>query len=73
MGDQLPVKARLVKANNQWGMGKPPLIEGSLYDLMAKGHLNPTITEISFGEIGEGLGRLERHEFKGRLVANLDK
>ncbi|PGE07280.1 hypothetical protein COM54_24830, partial [Bacillus toyonensis] len=23
-GDQLPVKARLVKANNQWGMKKTP-------------------------------------------------
>ena len=33
----------------------------------------PTITEISFDEIGEGLGRLERHEIKGRLVANLEK
>ncbi|QWH31610.1 hypothetical protein EXW51_08540 [Bacillus mycoides] len=23
-GDQLPVKARLVKANNRWGMNKTP-------------------------------------------------
>ncbi|PEN56929.1 hypothetical protein CN540_11860 [Bacillus toyonensis] len=27
-----PVKARLVWANNQWGMKKPPLIKVSLYN-----------------------------------------
>ncbi|MBE7097648.1 hypothetical protein FTO65_18315 [Bacillus cereus] len=31
MGDRLPVKARLVRANNQWGMKNPPLIKVSLY------------------------------------------
>ncbi|KEK22901.1 hypothetical protein BAGA_15340 [Bacillus gaemokensis] len=31
MGDQLPLKARLVKANNQWGIKPPPLIKVSLY------------------------------------------
>lgn len=41
----------------------------AVYDLMAKGVLNPYITEITFDEIGEGLGRLERHEVTGRLVA----
>ncbi|NWK67941.1 hypothetical protein HWX41_02220 [Bacillus paramycoides] len=35
MGDQLPVKARLVKANNQWG-DAPPLIKVSLYDNKTK-------------------------------------
>ena len=45
----------------------------AVYDLMAEGHLDPVITEITFDEIAEGLGRLERHEVTGRLVANLDK
>ncbi|QWH27337.1 hypothetical protein EXW51_04950 [Bacillus mycoides] len=31
MGGGLPVKARLVKADNQWGMNKTPLIKVSLY------------------------------------------
>jgi len=31
VGDKLPVKARLVRANNQWGMKKTPLIKVSLY------------------------------------------
>ncbi|HDX9590088.1 TPA: hypothetical protein ROX98_003108 [Bacillus pseudomycoides] len=31
MGDKLPVKARLVRADNQWGMKKFPLIKVSLY------------------------------------------
>ncbi len=39
---------------------------------MSQGHLNPTITEITFDEIADGLGRLERHEVTGRLVAILD-
>ncbi|PEA54529.1 hypothetical protein CON64_12545 [Bacillus pseudomycoides] len=30
-GGKLPVKARLVRANNQWGMKKKPLIKVSLY------------------------------------------
>ncbi|PGZ98463.1 hypothetical protein COE51_11430 [Bacillus pseudomycoides] len=34
MGDKLPVKARLVRANNQWGMKKTPLIKVSLYELV---------------------------------------
>ncbi|KKK40002.1 alcohol dehydrogenase [Mesobacillus campisalis] len=44
----------------------------AVYELMAQGHLNPTITEITFDEISDGLGRLERHEVTGRLVANLE-
>jgi alcohol dehydrogenase, propanol-preferring len=44
----------------------------AIYELMAQGHLNPTISEITFDEIADGLARLERHEVKGRLVANLE-
>lgn len=44
----------------------------AIYELMSQGHLNPTITEITFDEIADGLGRLERHEVTGRLVAILD-
>jgi hypothetical protein len=33
MGDQLPVKARLVQLTISGGWGKPPLIEVSLYRL----------------------------------------
>lgn len=40
-----------------------------VYKLMASGDIDPKITEITFDEIGEGLGRLERHEVTGRLVA----
>ncbi|WP_138418727.1 zinc-binding dehydrogenase [Aquibacillus sediminis] len=43
----------------------------AVYDLMAKGHLDPVLSEITFDEIPEGLERLERHEITGRLVANL--
>ncbi|KIV69952.1 hypothetical protein SZ39_3325 [Bacillus mycoides] len=31
MGNPLPVNARLVKANNQWGDGPLPMIKVSLY------------------------------------------
>ncbi|WP_087974778.1 zinc-binding dehydrogenase [Oceanobacillus rekensis] len=44
----------------------------AILQLMSEGHLNPTLSEISFEEIADGLGRLERHEVTGRLVANLD-
>jgi alcohol dehydrogenase, propanol-preferring len=44
----------------------------AIYELMSKGHLNPLLSEITFDEISDGLGRLERHEVKGRLVANLE-
>lgn len=44
----------------------------AIYELMSKGHLNPLLSEITFDEIADGLGRLERHEVKGRLVANLE-
>ena len=45
----------------------------AVYELMADGHLDPVITEITSDEIPEGLARLERHEVTGRLVANLEK
>jgi propanol-preferring alcohol dehydrogenase len=41
------------------------------YKLMASGDLDPFITEITFDEIGEGLGRLAVGIVKGRLVAVL--
>lgn len=44
----------------------------AIYELMSQGHLNPTISEITFEEIADGLERLERHEVTGRLVAILD-
>lgn len=45
----------------------------AVYDLMAQGHLDPVLSEITFDEIPDGLVRLERHEVTGRLVANLAK
>ncbi|WP_067724548.1 zinc-binding dehydrogenase [Oceanobacillus damuensis] len=44
-----------------------------VYKLMASGDIEPTISEITFDEIYEGLLKLERHEVTGRLVANLEK
>lgn len=41
------------------------------YRLMASGDLDPTITEITFDEISEGLDRLAAGGVKGRLVAIL--
>lgn len=43
----------------------------AVYELMVSGDLDPYISEITIDQIGEGLGRLERHEVKGRLVANI--
>ncbi|WP_156289851.1 zinc-binding dehydrogenase [Oceanobacillus salinisoli] len=40
-----------------------------VYKLMASGDIDPTISEITFDEIWEGLLKLERHEVAGRLVA----
>lgn len=42
-----------------------------VYDYLATGKLNPTITEITFDEIPEGLEKLKRGEVTGRLVARL--
>ncbi|RKQ33976.1 zinc-binding dehydrogenase [Oceanobacillus halophilus] len=43
-----------------------------VYKLFASGDIDPVLTKITFDEIGEGLGRLERHEISGRLVAIMD-
>lgn len=44
-----------------------------IYALFASGKVNPTITEISFDEIPEGLQMLADHKVTGRLVANMEK
>jgi alcohol dehydrogenase, propanol-preferring len=41
----------------------------AVLDLLAEGRISSRITEIGFDEIGEGIGRLERGEVIGRLVA----
>ncbi|PEP70698.1 hypothetical protein COM04_28535 [Bacillus wiedmannii] len=38
-GDQLPVNARLVRADNHWGM-KPPMIKASLYLSVSKNSIH---------------------------------
>ncbi|MFC2949179.1 zinc-binding dehydrogenase [Virgibacillus sediminis] len=43
-----------------------------VYKLMASGDIDPTISEITFDEIWEGILKLERHEVTGRLVAIMD-
>jgi alcohol dehydrogenase, propanol-preferring len=50
--------------------GTPHEVEG-VYQYFASGELTPTVTEISFEEISEGLTRLKRGEVIGRLVAKL--
>ncbi|MDQ2662368.1 MAG: zinc-binding dehydrogenase [Actinomycetota bacterium] len=42
-----------------------------VYDFLATGDLDPTITEITFDEIPQGIERLARGEVVGRLVAKL--
>lgn len=42
------------------------------YDYFATGQVDPTVSEISFEEIPEGIERLERGEVVGRLVAIYD-
>ena len=43
----------------------------AIYNLIAEGHLDPLLSEITFEEIADRLGSLERHEVNGRIVANL--
>ncbi len=50
--------------------GTPDDIQG-VYELIAKGDLSPVYTVVDFEEIPVGLGRLMRHEVKGRLVAHV--
>jgi propanol-preferring alcohol dehydrogenase len=40
-----------------------------VYDYLATGQLNPTITEISFDEIPDGIDKLAKGQVVGRLVA----
>ena len=44
----------------------------AVLDLVAAGRLTSKVTHVSFDEIADGLGRLERGEVVGRLVALLD-
>jgi propanol-preferring alcohol dehydrogenase len=43
-----------------------------VYEFMATGQLSPTLTEIPFDQIPEGLAKLEAGKVEGRLVAVLD-
>lgn len=43
-----------------------------IYELFAEGKVNPTITEITFDQIPEGIQMLEDNKVTGRLVANLE-
>lgn len=45
-------------------------VEG-IYRYFASGELAPALSEISFDQIPEGIGKLARHEVIGRLVAKL--
>jgi propanol-preferring alcohol dehydrogenase len=38
---------------------------------LAEGQIEPTLTTIDFEEIADGVGRLERGEVTGRLVARV--
>lgn len=42
-----------------------------IYELMARGKLNPTITEIGFEDIPDGLEQLKAGQAHGRLVATI--
>jgi len=42
-----------------------------VYDLFLRKEIEPAYEVIDFEEIGEGLGRLARHEVTGRLVARI--
>jgi propanol-preferring alcohol dehydrogenase len=45
-------------------------VEG-VYNYLATGKLEPTLTEITFAEIPEGIERLKRGELVGRLIAEI--
>lgn len=49
--------------------GGTPQDIADIYDLMASGDLTPTLTEIEFKDIPEGIEKLKNHEVTGRLVA----
>lgn len=50
-------------------VGGTPEDIADIYDLMASGDLTPTLTEIRFEEIPDGIKKLENNEVQGRLVA----
>ncbi|MDO5513069.1 zinc-binding dehydrogenase [Corynebacterium sp.] len=60
-------QARLVGSNG----GTKEDIAG-VYEYMATGKLNPTITTIGFDEIPEGIEKLKNGEVVGRLVASFE-
>ena len=60
-------QARLVGSNG----GTKEDVAG-VYEYMATGKLNPTITRISFDEIPEGIEKLRKGEVVGRLVATFE-
>lgn len=49
--------------------GGTPEDIADIYELMASGDLTPTLTEIEFKDIPEGIEKLKNHEVTGRLVA----
>jgi len=49
--------------------GGTPQDIADIYELMASGDLTPTLTEIDFKDIPDGIEKLKRHEVTGRLVA----
>ena len=66
----IDVQALVMKAVTLQGcLGGTMADTSAVYDLMASGHLDPLISTITFDEIPAGLGRLERGEVIGRLVA----
>ena len=60
-------QARLVGSNG----GTKEDVAG-VYEYMATGKLNPTITTISFDEIPAGIEKLKNGEVVGRLVASFE-
>ncbi|GAB3700937.1 zinc-binding dehydrogenase [Corynebacterium nasicanis] len=60
-------QARLIGSNG----GTKEDVAG-VYEYMATGQLNPTITTIGFDEIPEGIEKLKRGEVVGRLVASFE-
>jgi len=60
-------QARLIGSNG----GSKSDVAG-IYEYMATGKLNPTITTIGFDEIPEGLEKLKNGEVVGRLVASFE-
>jgi propanol-preferring alcohol dehydrogenase len=62
---------RKVRLHGSTTAGNPAHLQGVI-DLMTTGDLKIRAESLSFDEIPAGLGRLERGEVNGRLVAMLD-